>query len=182
MHSLEGASQCTDPPPPHTHTSRGRPSLERALAQHPNYALVLTGHSLGGGLATLLAALLGPSVTVRGDGGEGGGGGGGGGGNESVVPLSPSILLPTTGPEPFGSSAGGSSTRQVRCYAYAPPAVLSLELARSMSTHITSVVVADDMVPRFGTLLNMHGAKQLFLSSFFCSFPWDITFTIDGGG
>lgn len=40
--------------------------------------------------------------------------------------------------------------RDVRCYAYAPPCVLSVDLARGLSGFVTSVIVADDMVPRFG--------------------------------
>ena len=36
-------------------------ALERALGQNPDYALVITGHSLGGGAAALLAHLLRPA-------------------------------------------------------------------------------------------------------------------------
>ena len=104
------------------------PLLEEALRRHAGYGLVLTGHSLGAGLASLLAVLVGPTLTLGG--GEGGKGGGGGGGNDGD-----------------GSAA---DVRSVRCYAYAPPAVLSLERARAAASHVTSVVVADDMVPRFG--------------------------------
>ena len=59
-----------------------------ALVNRPGFSLVLCGHSLGGGVATLLADLLGPEIEVAG----------------RQVP--------------------------VRCFSYAPPAVLSIELVR----------------------------------------------------
>ena len=59
-----------------------------ALVNRPGFSFVLCGHSLGGGVATLLADLLGPEIEVAG----------------RRVP--------------------------VRCFSYAPPAVLSIELVR----------------------------------------------------
>ena len=41
-----------------------RPTLVSALLQHPSFSLLFCGHSLGGGLAALLATLLGPSLEV----------------------------------------------------------------------------------------------------------------------
>ena len=58
---------------------------------------------IGGGLATLLAHLIGPHIDIDGD------------------------------------------RRYVRCFSYASPAVLSLELARN-ADHVTSLVVGTDMV------------------------------------
>lgn len=84
-----------------------RPDLVATLDGHPGYDLVLTGHSLGAGLASLIATLLGPSMAL------------------------------TTG------------DASVRCFAFAPPAVLSLQLARQVS-HVVSVINGSDMVPRFG--------------------------------
>jgi len=82
--------------------------IDAALRAHPGYALVLTGHSLGAGVTSLLAALLGPQLRL----------------------------------------AGEEAPRRVVCYAFAPPAVLSVELAR-LATHVTSVVESSDVVPRF---------------------------------
>ena len=116
---------------------------------------MLTGHSLGAGIASLLAVLLGPALTVPsltapsgnggssdgsssdGGGGSGGDGGGGSGGGSGG------------GGGGGGSGDGGGEAadlRPVHCYAFSPPAVLSLECARAVAGHVTSVVVADDMV------------------------------------
>jgi len=94
-----------------------RPSIEAALRANPTHRLVLCGHSLGAGLATLVAALLGPTIQVP---------------------------LPD----------GGQLTAAVVCFAFAPPAVLSVELARE-ARHVTSVVRGADMVPRFGMATTM---------------------------
>lgn len=83
--------------------------IETALVDHPGHSLVLTGHSLGAGTATLLASLIGSTVVAHG---------------------------PTR-----------SVTVNVHCYAFAPPAVLSLDLARACQ-HVTSVIVGPDLVPR----------------------------------
>ena len=40
------------------------PTVRAALSSHPGYRLVLTGHSLGGGLAALLAMLLGTTLVL----------------------------------------------------------------------------------------------------------------------
>ncbi|KAL1510599.1 hypothetical protein AB1Y20_006900 [Prymnesium parvum] len=88
---------------------RGGGPLDAALRACPGYSLVLCGHSLGAGIATLLAALLGPSLHL----------------------------------------AGEAEARAVRCYAFAPPATLSLALCRRMA-HVTSVIETSDVVPRFG--------------------------------
>ena len=53
------------------------------------------------------------------------------------------LRLATLNPNP------NPNPNQVHCYAYSPPAVLSLERARAVAGHVTSVVVADDMVPPF---------------------------------
>lgn len=48
----------------------------------------------------------------------------------------------------------------MRCYAFAPPAVLSLDLARAAS-HVTSVVLGPDVVPRFGMATTMDLRESL---------------------
>jgi pimeloyl-ACP methyl ester carboxylesterase len=69
-------------------------------AAHPSFALRFTGHSLGGGIAALLACHY--------------------------------------------AAAG---VRDVHCFAFAPPCVLSRARAGAAS-HVTSVVLGDDIVPR----------------------------------
>jgi hypothetical protein len=41
-----------------------RADIQAALRDHPGFKLVLCGHSLGGGLATLVAALVGPRIEI----------------------------------------------------------------------------------------------------------------------
>ena len=76
--------------------------LAEALRAHPGYALVLTGHSLGAGLAALLAALLGPRLHLE--------------------------------PEMRGEPE--TDGRHVTCFAFASPAVVSLDASALMS-HVT---------------------------------------------
>eukprot|EP00040_Diaphanoeca_grandis_P003934 m.26444 g.26444 ORF g.26444 m.26444 type:complete len:583 (+) comp15404_c0_seq1:124-1872(+) len=90
-------------------------TIEQALRQNEGFKLVICGHSLGAGIATLLASLLGPVH-----------------------------MFPAENPSDAPHKV------VVECYAYAPPCVLSLELARSVAPFVTSVVIGNDMVPRFG--------------------------------
>jgi hypothetical protein len=92
-----------------------RPTIEKTLLELPTvHELCLCGHSLGGGLAALMAVLIGPTLRV--------------------------------------ARPDGLTTRdvRVRAYAFGPPAVLSLELARAAAPLVTSVVEGVDLVPRFG--------------------------------
>eukprot|EP00035_Acanthoeca_spectabilis_P006425 m.124400 g.124400 ORF g.124400 m.124400 type:complete len:395 (-) comp13499_c0_seq4:2793-3977(-) len=81
-----------------------RADIEAALSSNIGFKLVLCGHSLGGGLATLMAVLIGPTIQVQ-----------------PSEPENTAHHVPVT------------------CFAYASPAVLSLELAAE-ATHVTSVV------------------------------------------
>ena len=95
-----------------------------ALRANPGYALVLCGHSLGAGLATLMGSIIGPAVAVP------------------------------------GAGRAAAAEAPVRVYAFAPPCVLSLELARA-ATHVMSVVLGADMVPRFGMATTMDLRESL---------------------
>ena len=92
-----------------------RPIIEKTLLELPTvHELCLCGHSLGGGLAALMAVLIGPTLRVA---------------------------------RPDNLTARDV---RVRAYAFGPPAVLSLELARAAAPLVTSVVEGVDLVPRFG--------------------------------
>lgn len=108
-----------------------------------------SGHSLGAGLSMLVAAIIGPTIILDGQ-------------RESRDSRDSRVV----GGRAWGDGDGdglpaSADVRQVRCYAYAPPCVLSLELARSLSSYVTSVVVADDMVPRFGISTTIEVKESL---------------------
>ncbi|KND02865.1 uncharacterized protein SPPG_01945 [Spizellomyces punctatus DAOM BR117] len=95
------------------HVARVRESVQSLLEQHPSYSLLLTGHSLGAGLATCLALVW----TDR-----------------------------STGTIP--SESGLPAGRNVRCYAFAPPCVVTPALSASCTSFITSFVFGTDLVCR----------------------------------
>jgi len=101
------------------------PRLARALAAHPGYELVLTGHSMGAGIAALATMLLrardGDVEAALRAGAEGVGG------------------------EPMEVVA---RARAARCYALACPCVSSLPLARAADLYVTSIVCGKDVIPR----------------------------------
>merc|ERR1712170_336912 len=90
-----------------------RKVVTQCVEKHKGYSVVLCGHSLGAGIATLLACLWG---------------------------------------ENFYDGT------KVRCFSFAPPCVLSLNLSILTKGWINSIVNNTDMVPRFGlnSMLNMR--------------------------
>ena len=115
--------------------ARIRPSIDDALRAHQRYGLVFTGHSLGGGMAALLALLVGPHYRVGSALDEEGGGGPGG-------------------------STPGITSAPVRAFTFGSAAVVSLDLARAASSLVTAVVAGSDMVPRLG-LASTHDLRDV---------------------
>ncbi|KAJ1565675.1 hypothetical protein HK405_011830, partial [Cladochytrium tenue] len=133
-------------------------AVRAALRAHPRYDLVLTGHSLGAGVAALLSVLWGDPATG--------------------CVAARSGLLP---PAPDGGD--GLARVPLHCYAFACPAVLAVPsggggggggdggadgAASTSSTRwapgferlVTSLVVGDDLVPRLslGSVRDLAGA------------------------
>ncbi|KAL7418974.1 hypothetical protein Q5752_006658 [Cryptotrichosporon argae] len=108
-------------------------TLAESLARWPDYGLVLCGHSLGGGVAALLAIISStPAQTfVR----------------QNRARATPFTHPPITTPFVTSITSGLPPGRPVHCYAYGPPAVASADLARHASGLITSVVQNADVVP-----------------------------------
>ncbi|KAJ3184134.1 hypothetical protein HDU87_004980 [Geranomyces variabilis] len=95
-----------------------RDAVTDALRRHPTFSLVLTGHSLGGGVAALLALIWSRKLVddhLR----------------ESFV---------TRGDEGF-------PVRPVHCFVYGSPAVMSVDLSHHYKHLITSVIYRHDIVP-----------------------------------
>lgn len=108
-------------------------TLVRLLDQYPSYGLVVCGHSLGGGVASLLAILCAtPSDTFL---------------RQNTTRSCP-VRHPTiTTPFVTSFSSGLPAGRPIHAYAYGPPAVASPDLAEYAKGLITSVVHNSDVVP-----------------------------------
>lgn len=123
-------------------------TLKAALEEFPDYGLVLTGHSLGGAVTSLLGVMLSepgpypgsPFVT-------------------SSEPHTQFLLLP---PPPTTAAAAGNAAvpttpppnhvclppgRPIHVYAYGPPATMSAPLRDAARGLITTIVHGNDLVP-----------------------------------
>ena len=117
-------------------------AIKSALEDHPEYGLVLCGHSLGGAVAALLAILIAePSATPNG---------------QSFVTRSPQKLLTgSTQPESHSHPPVSlPSGRPIHVYSYGTPATVSESLRLATRGLITTVANAADIVPclSLGTL------------------------------
>ena len=114
-------------------------TIRAALEEYPDYGLVMCGHSLGGGVTSILALLISePSFDN---------------------PSNPTFITATSSPKtPFLLTSGqtGSvpptpiglpSGRPIHVYAYGPPATISPSLRRASRGLITTVINGQDLVP-----------------------------------
>jgi hypothetical protein len=108
-------------------------TLIDALTKYPSYGLVICGHSLGGGVAALLAiASSQPSSTFL---------------DQNASRANP-VKHPRISTQFVTSfNSGLPPGRPIHCYSYGPPAVTSPNLARYTRGLITSVVQNSDIVP-----------------------------------
>ena len=114
-------------------TSTVHQTLISTLEKYPSYGLVVTGHSLGGGVAGLLSILC----SIK---------------SETFLKLNTERSIPIDHPPiatPFVTSfmSGLPPGRPVHCYAYGVPAITSIDLANYAKGLITSVVHKTDVVP-----------------------------------
>lgn len=107
--------------------------IRRGLEQYPDYGLVLCGHSLGGGVVSLLGVLWSQD-------------------RRSFLDQEPSASVSaalTHDPVPFVTSrlSGLPAGRPVHCYVYGPPCVMSFDLSQYCGEGlVTSVVHGYDVV------------------------------------
>eukprot|EP00898_Chlorokybus_atmophyticus_P003642 jgi/Chlat1/4279/Chrsp29S04368 len=104
------------------------PAVASALDQNPGYELVITGHSLGAGVASLLAMLLHEN-------------------DYGVISSTFQSAKSTVRIPPQKNWALLERLTNPRCFAYAPPSIVSLPLAQNCSSYVTSIVCGDDVVP-----------------------------------
>jgi hypothetical protein len=107
-------------------------TIKAALENSPEWGLVLCGHSLGGGVAALLAILLSESSPIEEH------------GTSFVTKLTPPLLTNGT---PGFLQASLPSGRPIHVYAYGPPATLSEPLRVATRGLITTIVNGEDVVP-----------------------------------
>lgn len=136
-------------------------TLRAALEEFQDYGIVLCGHSLGGGVAALLATMISepnPSPT-----------------GTSFVTASyqpatrPRLIAPNSNsnpstPDPRASTYTIPANRPIHVYAYGPPAVMSPFLRLATRGLITTIVNGSDIVPSLslGILHDMHTASVSF--------------------
>ena len=131
-------------------------TIKAALEEFPDYGFVLCGHSLGGGVTTLLAILL---------------------AEPDNSPTAESAFL-TANPQPrtplllTNGSVGASPAplitlpagRPIHVYAYGPPATLSPSLRKATRNLITTLINGQDLVPylSLGVLRDLQSVALAF--------------------
>ncbi|KAJ5889485.1 hypothetical protein N7504_010295 [Penicillium tannophilum] len=131
-------------------------TLRAALEEFTEYGVVLCGHSLGGGVAALLATMISePSSSLTGP-------------SFVTAPYHPTStrLLTDSNTQTSESTPHYDlpSGRPIHVYAYGPPAVMSPFLRLATRNLITTIVNGSDIVPSLslGILHDMHTASHLF--------------------
>ncbi|KAF9103193.1 hypothetical protein BGX27_010684 [Mortierella sp. AM989] len=140
-------------------TSTVYKTIKKALEDYPDYGLVLCGHSLGGGVAAILALLWSMKsqefeAYVEEEEGSSdedeeldikpkSNGNGNGQQRCRNRIIYPEITTPFVTSPASGLPAG----RPIHCYAYGPPCVMSLPLSRHCEGLVTTIVHQYDIVP-----------------------------------
>ncbi|KAI9875597.1 MAG: hypothetical protein M1830_008222 [Pleopsidium flavum] len=115
-------------------------TIRAALEEFPEYGLVMCGHSLGGGVAALLAILLSEPDTTSPSGTSFI--------TASATPVPLLLPIPDSNARSLGpSSAALPSNRPIHVYAYGPPASISPSLRHATRGLITTIVNNQDIVP-----------------------------------
>ncbi|KAJ3340528.1 hypothetical protein HDU83_007021 [Entophlyctis luteolus] len=104
-----------------------RETVRVALEENPTFGLVLTGHSLGGGVAVLLAYRWSCRTTEL--------------GIHPKSPFHPPTAFVTSG------RGGFPRGRPIHCFAYGSPCVVSLDMSVSCKGLVSTLINRDDIVP-----------------------------------
>lgn len=132
-------------------------TIRAALEEFVDYGVILCGHSLGGGVAALLATMISePNLKPA---------------ETSFVTASYQSanrqkLITGRGGQAPKSACFLPPGRPIHVYAYGPPAVMSPSLRRATRGLITTVVNGQDVVPSLslGILHDMHSVSLAFRS------------------
>jgi hypothetical protein len=129
-------------------------TIRAALEEFPDYGVVLCGHSLGGGVAALLATMISEPTNEA-----------------SVVSFTTAshperqLILPSArSTDDAHSACYLPSGRPIHVYAYGPPAAMSPFLRRATRGLVTTIVNGQDVVPSLslGILHDMHTTSLAF--------------------
>ena len=108
------------------------PAATRALAENPGFAFLITGHSMGAGVAAILAMLLRS-------------------GDEGVLAATRAGAEAATrfaGASRAEAEAAETAATRAACHCFAAPSVCSLDLSLKAREHTTAVVAGKDVIPR----------------------------------
>ncbi|EFQ97187.1 hypothetical protein MGYG_00230 [Nannizzia gypsea CBS 118893] len=136
-------------------------TIKSALEEFPDYGVIFCGHSLGGGVAAILATLMsqpqhpdlpGPSFVTSSS-------------QQAITGLLPATT--NEGTQNIHQQTGQYSLppgRPVHVYAFGPPAVMSPQLRLATRGLITTIVNGHDVVPTLslGVLHDFHGVALSF--------------------
>ncbi|KAL4993362.1 hypothetical protein BDV10DRAFT_27305 [Aspergillus recurvatus] len=129
-------------------------TIRAALEEFPDYGIVLCGHSLGGGVAALLATMISEPTHET-----------------SLVSFTTAsrsdrklILSNARGTDDSHAAYYLPPGRPIHVYAYGPPAAMSPFLRRATRGLVTTVVNGQDMVPclSLGILHDLHTTALAF--------------------
>ncbi|KAL4870392.1 hypothetical protein BDV12DRAFT_57515 [Aspergillus spectabilis] len=129
-------------------------TIRAALEEFPDYGVVLCGHSLGGGVAALLATMISEPTNEA-----------------SLVSFTTAshpdrqLILPSArNTDDAHSACYLPSGRPIHVYAYGPPAAMSPFLRRATRGLVTTIVNGQDVVPSLslGILHDMHTTSLAF--------------------
>ncbi|SCZ91866.1 BZ3500_MvSof-1268-A1-R1_Chr5-3g08187 [Microbotryum saponariae] len=107
-------------------------TIKEALEQYPSYGLVLTGHSLGGGVSSLLSLLWSTPSHVF---------------ERNRRPVDIGRHPPIHTPFVTSFASGLPAGRPIHCYVFGPPCVASPDLGRYCQGLVTSTTHNNDVVP-----------------------------------
>ncbi|KAL2871500.1 lipase family protein [Aspergillus lucknowensis] len=131
-------------------------TIRAALEEFPDYGMILCGHSLGGGVAALLATMISEPTSEA-----------------SLVSFTttshserPLVLSEERSVDNSRSACYLPPGRPIHVYAYGPPATMSPLLRRATRGLVTTIVNGQDVVPclSLGILHDMHTTSLAFKS------------------
>ncbi|OKL61749.1 hypothetical protein UA08_02891 [Talaromyces atroroseus] len=129
-------------------------TIKAALEEFPDYGVIFCGHSLGGGVAALLATMisqpnadtLGPSFVTA-----------------SALQATRPLLLTASHQQEAARTFTLPTNRPIHVYAFGPAACMSPFLRRATRGLVTTVVNGEDVVPSL-SLGTLHDLRAVALS------------------